>query len=266
MKFNESIIEKLLLIAVAIILMAVGSFLDLNISVLFVDYNTIIGRIVENHILLLVFVPVLYAIFALWKINQNNLLLLGALALSLYAGFENMGKYTTGFLNIFMSIVFTALLFGLVFVSVYVRKVETLKLNQVLYKRVILIFLTTVIVVHAIKFFNGRVRFRNFKDVIAYSEYTPWYQFVFLGKGDSFPSGHTSTLYVLLPILAIYKKDTRINRYISYGLVLLTAFMRIRIGAHFLTDTMIGLIIAIICDLFVSYYGAMYFENKTNRI
>lgn len=266
MRLDIKITEKLLLIAVAVILTIFGSFWDLNLSVLFVDTNSVLGRIYENHMLLLVFVPVIYAALGIWKVTRNNFYILGAAGLSIYAGFQNTVKYLSGFHYFLMSVLCSILLFGIIFTTIFVRREETLQLKLESFYKVLIVFASIVIVIHLIKFLNGRVRYRDFDEYISYSQFTNWYDFKLFAKGSSFPSGHTSTMYVLIPILAIYKKDTPLARYAAYGFVLIMALMRIRIGAHFLTDTMIGLIIAIVVELFVSYYGELYFERKRTSL
>lgn len=266
MKLDIKIKEKIVLIMIAIVLTIFGSFWDLNLSVLFVDKSSILGRIYENHMLLLVFIPVIYAALGIWKITRNNFYMLGAIGLSLYAGFQNVVKYVNGFNYFLMGILVSLIVFGIIFTTIFVRKEETLQLKLESFYKVILVFVAIVVVIHLIKFLNGRIRYRDFDEYISYSQFTNWYDFKLFAKGSSFPSGHTSTMYVLVPILAIYKKDTPLVRYIAYGFVLLMALMRIRIGAHFLTDTMIGLMIAIVVELFVSYYGELYFERKRTSL
>lgn len=266
MKLDIRIKEKIILIMISLLLLVFASFWDLNISVLLVDFNSIFALIFENHILLFVFVPVIYAALSIWKVTRNNFYILGSVLLSLYTGFQNVGRYTKGFSYIIMAIIVSILIFLLLFVSVFVKKEEVLSINLELFYKVILIFITTVTIIHLIKFLNGRIRYRDFTEYASYSQFTNWYDFKLFAKGSSFPSGHTSTMYVLIPILGIYKKDTSMIRYIAYTLVFLMTFTRIRIGAHFLSDTVVGLIIAVIIDLFVSYYGEKYFERKRTSI
>lgn len=266
MRLDIRVKEKIVLIMIASILTVFGSFWDLSISVLFVDVNSVLGRIYENHMLLLVFIPVIYAALGIWKVTRNNFYLLGSVGLSIYAGFQNVGKYVSGFSYVLMASLCAILLFGAIFISIFVRREEALKLKLESFYKVILVSVAIVVAIHLIKFLNGRIRYRDFDEYISYSQFTNWYDFKLFAKGNSFPSGHTSTMYILIPILTIYQKDTPLARYAAYGIVLIMALMRIRIGAHFLTDTMIGLIIAIVVDLFVSYYGELYFERKKSSL
>lgn len=268
MNLSKTTLEKLGIILIALVCVLFGSInnMDLGISTLFYNADTLIGRFFENHALLVVFLPVIYAGLSLWKTTKNQLYFLIALAVSFYAGYGNLKTYTTSILQIIFGLVLGAVFFLALFLFVSSKKTILSQNQIILYKKIIVTFLTIVIVVHTIKIFDGRIRFRDFTDRLNYSEYTNWFEFKFLGKGNSFPSGHASTFYVLIPILTMFQLEKTKFRFVAYGLVFLMAFYRIRIGAHFLTDTMIAIVIAVSIDLLITKFGGRYLESKTTSI
>ena len=70
---------------------------------------------------------------------------------------------------------------------------------------------------------------------------------------NSFPSGHATTAFGLLFLLAIYSK----NKWIKVGLLalsLLAAFSRVYLSQHFLVDIFAGSLIGISLAIIANYY------------
>ncbi len=59
------------------------------------------------------------------------------------------------------------------------------------------------------------------------------------GGYESFPSGHTTTIFALCMLLALCTYDGR-KQVILFGVALLTAYSRIYLGSHFLSDVLAG--------------------------
>lgn len=251
--------KKWIIIAISISLL-IATFYDLQLSILLYDPKSIIGKLFENHMLTIVFLPVIYSCIAIFKVKKNYLSLIFALILSVYCAYMNLHGYIQNkvyfiLLSLFVGICLLMMMFGVVKKQVSFKHYET-----------IFVFLLIVIVIHFIKVIDGRIRFRDFSDFAAYSQFTNWYDFNFLKPGNSFPSGHTATMYVLLPILSIFKYDGKHYRYITYTTIFLMAFSRINYGAHFLSDTMIALLIAITLETLWNKKGRKYFERKITGV
>lgn len=256
--------DKKVFFIIVLIALLFGTFNDLGLSVFLYQTNTVFGRIFENHILLLVFVPVIYSSIALYFVKKNYVSLCIASLISLYAGFMNVKGYIPHFwTRCFTAIGLGCILFAGLFLFVGLTKREKLSNNATKYFKVLAVFLAVVVAIHTIKFLNGRIRFRDFSEQVQYHDFSYWYQFKLFGKGNSFPSGHTATLYVLLPILTMFQKNEFRNRIFVYLLVALMAIARIRIGAHFLSDTAFALIIAVSIDILFQMIGEKHFESTT---
>lgn len=246
--------EKKVLLAVIVALLIVGTFLDLQISIFLYNSKSIFGRFFENHALLLVFVPVIMSSITIFKDKKNKIILIFPIIVSMYAAYQNVH----GYIQDKLMLVITSLLMGsMMFVLLYIFSTKQAKSKHY---ETLLVFAIIVLVIHAIKLIDGRIRFRDFQDIITYTQYTPWYQFNFLQPGNSFPSGHTSTMYVIVLLLNIYNVHSKTIRYSAYILVFLMALSRIVIGAHFLSDTMMALIIAIVMEMLWKFYRKKYDE------
>ena len=83
----------------------------------------------------------------------------------------------------------------------------------------------------------------------------------------SFPSGHTATIFSLIPFLVYlpkinekYCKYETILFYIGLIWILLVAFSRMLVGAHFLTDVSFGLLIGV---AIFTCFDLVLFNKKT---
>ena len=79
--------------------------------------------------------------------------------------------------------------------------------------------------------------------------------FTFDSNFHSFPSGHTSTIFILALICS--KIIPRL-KYFFLVFALVVSFSRIVVGAHFLTDIIGGIIIAFLCFKFIN----LFLDNK----
>ncbi len=236
-------VDKICLWCIALVLFVVGSFNDLKISQTLYDSTSIFGRIFENHLLTLVFIPVIASGWLLFKTRKNIVYLLISIGVSINAGIENLTKYFTGATKMILGILLGLIIF--VLVSQFSKKILK-NLDQQKAINTLKIFFLVVGVIYTIKYLIGRVRYRDLQTLTQYSN---WYDLNLFQKGNSFPSGHTSTIYLLIPFLKIYEKDFKILRLIAYIIIILMALSRIIIGAHYLTDTMAALLIAISIDI-----------------
>ena len=116
----------------------------------------------------------------------------------------------------------------------------------------ILTLLTTIVTINVVKLSWSRVRFKDMID--SFSTFTPWFQSNwFTGNTNltSFPSGHVATASVIMVITLLpytipsLKKQAPLLKAVSYGWIIMVMVSRIIIGAHFLSDTIVGALIGL---------------------
>ena len=103
-------------------------------------------------------------------------------------------------------------------------------------------------VIFSLKVVFGRDRY---EDIITGGEYVfaQWFKPVFFSSGSSFPSGHTAAamgivVLLLLPFLFEAFKDMKLPLFIfCYVYAFLTAFSRMIMGRHFISDTAAAILI-----------------------
>jgi len=109
---------------------------------------------------------------------------------------------------------------------------------------VLLAVIEPLLITQTLKFFWGRVRFRNLG--ADFSGFTPFYIPAGPGAGKSFPSGHVAMACVSLAV-AFFITHTRGYKAAILAWVLVLAYClsvawgRILAGAHYLTDCMFSL-------------------------
>lgn len=107
---------------------------------------------------------------------------------------------------------------------------------------------TVLIITGVLKLLWGRIRYRQMEDA---AQFCVWYR-PCAQAGTSFPSGHTSTLACTLLFLfsmllpRFYPQRHLLACCICAGIFLMM-FSRIVMGAHFLSDTAAGMLIALAC-------------------
>ena len=105
-----------------------------------------------------------------------------------------------------------------------------------------------LVVIFALKVLFGRDRY---EDIITGGEYVfaEWFRPVFLSSGSSFPSGHTAAamgivILLLLPFLFEFAKGLKLPLFIfCYAYAFLSAFSRLVMGRHFLSDTAMAIMV-----------------------
>ena len=114
--------------------------------------------------------------------------------------------------------------------------------------------LTVGVITQIIKHVVGRPRpnHTNFEDVFSFKYFTLESNF------HSFPSGHSSTIFIVCFILVSVLPKLR---YFFYFLASVVAFSRVIVGAHFFTDIVAGAILALILFKVLN----KLIENKYNK-
>ena len=130
----------------------------------------------------------------------------------------------------------------------------------------VLTLLTETIMINLIKFGWSRVRYRDMLE--STKAFSAWYiPHGFTGNTEhtSFPSGHVANASVMLFITLLpniyikfdkYKKLLSYSCYIWIGLIMVS---RIMMGAHFLSDTIVGMWVTIL--ILMMYVKVFKIEN-----
>ena len=108
----------------------------------------------------------------------------------------------------------------------------------------------------------GRVRMRELFASCDFSGFTKWFTPNFFSGSKSFPSGHTANAVALglVPIFYSNKLKRRMPylQVLTYALVavwsVLVAFTRITVGAHYLSDVLVGGMLAFIAVMLGHYF------------
>lgn len=120
-------------------------------------------------------------------------------------------------------------------------------------------YILTLLIVVPIKYVTKRVRPGCNKTLNIPLKSDPTY-YKFICRSDesflSFPSGHTTLITAILTAFA-FNINTPLFTAIAFIVIIFTALQRMSFGYHYLTDTIIGLIIGIIIG-YVSYKYLSY--------
>jgi len=99
-----------------------------------------------------------------------------------------------------------------------------------------------VICIQGVKYFWGRVRFRELD--AAFSQFTPWYIPQGITGFDSFPSGHAAMGWMLLALLILLINKKQWVKHSAFILIFMwgdvLALSRVVIGAHYTSDVLFG--------------------------
>jgi membrane-associated phospholipid phosphatase len=251
--------EWLIILLVAILGLVLSVPFDLKISSILYDQSNWVGRFGEafGEFPGLFIGALSCAILVLtrnknakWPTLSSSILAsLGLLILSTLAGvmpvtYLHLPLWTGMILSLSVLII-TILLIRKIPIELYpkVRRIAWVGL---------LTLVCSSLIVSLFKMGWSRVRFRDMG--LSISAFTPWYlPNGFLGnlKWASFPSGHVATatvifVFTLLPtVFFSLKKYAKVISILCYLWVIMVMFSRIIMGAHFLSDTIVGALISL---------------------
>jgi membrane-associated phospholipid phosphatase len=256
------------LFLVWILLAILFGIYDLEVSKNFVNQNSGWAKFLENYGMipgLFVILSGIYIYYSyiktksdVWSYVQKLVFFLVSSGLIFHLFDQLLGSIATNHLKIFLIIS----LFISLIVFILLHKIEQVKNAIVIkYAKVVvaIALFGYVICIQVVKYFWGRIRFRELD--AAFSQFTPWYLPQGLTGFDSFPSGHAAMGWILLPLLILLANKKQWIKYSVFILIfmwgIVLALSRVVIGAHYASDVLFGSFLIIITFLVFSkiYHG-----------
>lgn len=233
-------------------LLGIGFFYDYEITHALYDPQNIFGIIFEKGMLLPVIAcavisfAVLYAIQAsLWKLGATIIIAISFVQEICQQFFIPI---STPFILLLGSLLGILLCFLMKKISI-----QTLQKYEKRLTFFLCVFITSILITTIVKGIWGRIRYRELQDV---QQYTKWIYMQGVNGNFSFPSGHTTAFASILCFLPIENKKVK-DRLLTLGIVSLVMAMmisRLIMGAHYLSDTAVG--------LFITYSIYIFYKNK----
>ena len=262
LNLKGSLINKLLLIIVIswIILAVIFGFTDLEISKAVVNKSSLWGNFgadfgeVPGYVLITIALVVLIGGYnpnlRKQKIPAYVIILIGIFVLISGFIFDSKDLIFNGGGIVLSLIIFVILTYNNDWKSY--RKISAVI--------IILTVLNPILFIRITKALTGRVRFR---DLLSDSDFTPWFLPPGLSGNQSFPSGHTSMSFMLIPLLMLVRerrwKDPVkiIVIFLVIGWALFVGLSRIVVGAHYASDVLFaaGMTVLISIILYKKIYN-----------
>lgn len=178
------------------------------------------------------------------------LLFISGVCLAAYSSkalFFSLNKFHTLYLDIFFQN-YTLLGDGVFSIAIFLILLLTDKITLAL--QVITGYLFSGILSQIVKHIVNAPRPHA---IISNAEYPYFIEGVTLSGMNSFPSGHTTSVFALAVLLALNTRDKRISL-IYLITAVITGYSRIYLGQHFLADVVTGALIGTLSALVVYWY------------
>lgn len=244
-------INYLLLLLVWIILAVIFGIYDLEISRQIVNQNSGWAKFLQDYGMIPGLLVILSGIFIyyshiktqadFWSYLKQIFFFLVSAGLIFYLFDIFFENYTSSYFLLFA--ILSAVISLIIFIFIK-KKQEVTNTIAIKFAKVVVevALFGYVICIQVVKYFWGRVRFRELDS--AFSQFTPWYLPQGITGFDSFPSGHAAMGWILLPILILFSnKKVWIKNlvfiFIFFWAVAL-ALSRVVIGAHYASDVLFG--------------------------
>ena len=253
-KYKKGYIVVFLICAV---LMAVGAKYDWMITDTLYNPKNIFGVIFEAFSWL----PI-YAYLPVWGAtmmirNKNNMstfligtgLLIATNSMFIYSALSSMAD--RGFVhraNPYLSGMIGGIIAAVMFLLMRNLKRETVRKIQAVCSFAFVYMFSYLGSIFVLKVIFGRDRYEDIITGGAY-KFADWFKPVFFSDGSSFPSGHTAAamgiiILLILPFVFEFFRGKQLPLFIGcYVYVALTAFSRLIMGRHFLSDTAMAVIV-----------------------
>jgi len=255
-------INIILLLLVWIILAVIFGGNDLEISKNIVNQNSGWAKFLENYgmipglFIILSGIYIYYSFIKIksdvWSYIQKVVFFLVSSGLIIHLFDQLLGSIATNHLIIFVIISFSIsiIIFIVLHLKNQVQSAIAIRFAKVV---VAVAFFGYVICIQGVKYFWGRVRFRELD--AAFSQFTPWYLPQGITGSDSFPSGHAAMGWMLLPLLIFLMNKKECIKNLSFVLIftwaVVLALSRVIIGAHYASDVLFGSFFVIIIFILI---------------
>lgn len=252
---------NLLILAYAFLLGIAGIF-DLQLSQLIANPQTSWIKVIEDYGELPGIITILTAIFIYHKTKKHSsntrTVLYGFILL--YSTFMLFSYIGNVLFKPFGSPIYPVIAFALLFTIISILLVKTLKVQFSVetfnFAKITLLMgvFGYALFVQPLKMFFGRIRFRDLNAF--YSDFSAWYIPNGITGHESFPSGHSAMGFILISFFVLFRNKNTFLRYSVYLFILLWAFAvassRVLIGAHFLSDVVVGSAGMVFCYIYFS--------------
>jgi membrane-associated phospholipid phosphatase len=239
------------LVSVWIMLAVIFGIYDLDISKTIVNPNSSWAKFLENYGMipgLFVILSGIYIYYSfikakseVWSYMQKIVFFLVSTGLIFYLFDILLSNIASDHLILFL---ITSFSINLIIFLVLHKANQVQSAIAIRYSKVVLgmALFGYVIFIQVVKYFWGRVRFRELD--AAFSQFTPWYLPQGLTCFDSFPSGHAAMGWMLLALLILLANKKQWVEYSVFILIFLwgvtLALSRVVIGAHYASDVLFG--------------------------
>jgi membrane-associated phospholipid phosphatase len=263
------------LVLVWIIFAIIFGIYDLEISKQIVNQNSSLAKFLQDYgmipgiFVLLSGIYIYYSFIKIksdaWSYIQRVVFFLVSSGLIFHLGEIIIGNFATNNFLVFLIISFAISL--LVIIALHFKS-QVQNILAVRYAKVVVgvALFGYVILIQGIKYFWGRVRFRELD--AAFSQFTPWYLPQGITGFDSFPSGHAAMGWMLLPLLIFLSTKKEWIQNVSFVLIfiwgVILASSRVVIGAHYASDVLFGSFFIIITFLIFIKIHYRIDQQKSN--
>lgn len=225
----------------------IGAFYDYPIDQFLYDPNNLLGIFFERFVLVPIVMVLPISFFAFYRLHKQ-MWQLAAYVLSCTYVVMDIAHHWISLSTYFLWLLPVCVLFMIVlYLCLASVSLTFWKKHERFLTFTTVVFLFSILTTFVMKQFWGRVRFREMLDDVR--QFTPWYQANGWNSHQSFPSGHTTAMSVILCTLQIHKDQNRYQKAsvlhgcIVFLLIFLMMFCRMLVGAHFLSDVTMGLTI-----------------------
>jgi len=253
------------LVSVWLILAVVFGIYDFDISKQIVNQNSGWAKFLQDYGMipgLLVILSGIYIYYSniktksdIWSYIQKVVFLLVNSGLIFYLFDILLGQTVSENFIVYSSISFAIniIIFIVLHLKAEVQNVIAIKFAKVVVGMALFGY---VIFIQGVKYFWGRVRFRELDAVI--SQFTPWYLPQGITGSDSFPSGHAAMGWMLLALLILLANKEQWIKYSAIVIIFMwgvtLTLSRVVIGAHYASDVLFGSFFIIITFLLFNNY------------
>lgn len=264
--------------AVLFVAMIFASFFDLQISQSLYNPDSLFGQFFAyiGELPMYLLIPIslsIIAVFLYKKRTKKNVAFACVFALfSLATFWLCVSKFLDFALPLPIQILVAIVLFCASWFLFLRFEVDTLGR---LYRWAILaliVCLLSLVITQIIKNLWGRIRFRDLTSAGSFDDFTPWYLPVGITGNKSFPSGHSvavTMIVLILPLLESFGVQKRteviVGIIVTITIVAVTT-SRIVVGAHFLSDVTMGVIVGVAVFGLVQYYISNHYRNQTETL